>query len=209
MDVDRFDALSRSLSTAGSRRCALTALVSGTLGLFGAQAEETAAKNCKKIKNKAKRKKCLAKARCVPSCAGKVCGDDGCGGVCGVACTGNLTCDNGTCLCPPGQGCGTACCPPGQGCVGGICQGAGTCQPGDNVCTGAVGCNGSNACDCLTRFSDSALVCGNIAPAALCIACDEDGDCVSFGAGAFCAKKVGEGCCDNVTLNTGFCAVPC
>ncbi len=34
---------------------------------------------------------------CVPSCAGKSCGSDGCGGVCGV-CTGGLTCQDGACV---------------------------------------------------------------------------------------------------------------
>ena len=66
MDADRFDALSRSFTATGSRRQALIGLLSGTLGLFGTWVEESAAKNCKKIRNKAKRKKCLARARCVP-----------------------------------------------------------------------------------------------------------------------------------------------
>jgi len=68
MDGFAFDALTRSLTSAGSRRGALAGLVSGTLGLVSTWADEATAKNCKKIKNKKKRKKCLAKARCVPSC---------------------------------------------------------------------------------------------------------------------------------------------
>ncbi|MGV8152536.1 MAG: MopE-related protein, partial [Candidatus Nanoarchaeia archaeon] len=34
---------------------------------------------------------------CTPSCLGKQCGDDGCGGNCGI-CTNNLTCDYGSCV---------------------------------------------------------------------------------------------------------------
>jgi hypothetical protein len=116
MDGFSFDALTRSLTTAGSRRRALAALLLGSLGFLGAQAEETAAKNCKKIKNKKKRKKCLAKAKMTPSCtrncAGKSCGDDGCGGSCGDCFRG--TCQGGVCRCPSGQelcngACMTAC----------------------------------------------------------------------------------------------------
>jgi hypothetical protein len=99
MDGFHFDMLTRSLTTAGSRRRALTGLFIGTLALVGARAEETAARNCKKIKNKRKRKKCRAKGkRCAPRCAGKECGDDGCGGVCGVACTGDAVCQEGSCF---------------------------------------------------------------------------------------------------------------
>ena len=90
MDADRLDALFQSLA-AGSRRRALTGLLSGTLGLFGTWVEESAARTCKKIRNKAKRKKCLARATCVPSCAGKACGSDGCGNACG-SCASGLSC---------------------------------------------------------------------------------------------------------------------
>ena len=44
-------------------------------------------------------------AGCSPDCTGKVCGGDGCGGVCG-ACTGEDTCVDGQCAAP----CNT--CPP-------------------------------------------------------------------------------------------------
>jgi agmatine deiminase len=46
---------------------------------------------------------------CVPSCAGRECGDDGCGGSCG-SCTTGSTCENGACVAdqfePPSYGCG-------------------------------------------------------------------------------------------------------
>ncbi|MCA9607115.1 MAG: hypothetical protein KC619_16025, partial [Myxococcales bacterium] len=52
---------------------------------------------------------------CVPSCVGRTCGDDGCGGSCGTCTTG--TCEAGTCSCTPNcvgrtcgdDGCGGSC----------------------------------------------------------------------------------------------------
>lgn len=37
---------------------------------------------------------------CAPSCGGRVCGDDGCGGSCGT-CSGGQTCSGGKCVTPP------------------------------------------------------------------------------------------------------------
>ena len=67
MDEIRFDSLTRSLTTAGSRRRALVATLGGTLGLLGWQGgDDTAAHNpskgCKKKSGKAK-KKCLKQAK--------------------------------------------------------------------------------------------------------------------------------------------------
>lgn len=62
MVAEHFDSLARSLTVAGSRRNALTLAVSGALSLLGlADAQDVGAKNCKKIKDKKKRKRCLAK----------------------------------------------------------------------------------------------------------------------------------------------------
>ena len=68
-------------------------------------------------------------AECIPNCAGKACGDDGCGGTCG-SCPKGEGCENGQCAksveCTPectgkvcgSDGCGGACgaCAPGQSC---------------------------------------------------------------------------------------------
>jgi len=56
------------------------------------------------------------KTTCTPSCSGKVCGDDGCGGSCG-SCSGSEECENYNCVsaggcgfdidCSPGEACNT------------------------------------------------------------------------------------------------------
>ncbi len=43
---------------------------------------------------------CVPAASCTPSCAGKACGDDGCGGSCG-GCAGGTTCQAGQCVADP------------------------------------------------------------------------------------------------------------
>jgi hypothetical protein len=143
MEASHFDALARSLTAAGSRRRALTGLLLGSLGFLGASVEETAAKNCKKIKNKKKRKKCLAKANgCTPNCDRKICGDDGCGGSCG-SCVAPETCQNGDCKCIPRCAPTNACGP--DGCYG-------SC----GTCTGDPPCSERGVCEC----GDGMELCG-------------------------------------------------
>lgn len=91
MDGSDFDRLTQSLITAGSRRRALGSLVASILGLLGSWSEDAAAKNCRKIKNKAKRKKCLAKAKAILGCP---VGQKPCDGSCIPS---NQCSDNGDC----------------------------------------------------------------------------------------------------------------
>jgi hypothetical protein len=66
-----------------------------------------------------------------PACAGKECGDDGCGGMCGT-CSGQAICVAGLCQCQPicegkqcgDDGCGGDCgaCPLGEGCIVNHCH---------------------------------------------------------------------------------------
>ena len=168
MNVDRFDALSRSLSLTPSRRGALrllAGLVFGSLVTLraGDAAAHDALKACKKKKGKQK-KKCVKKARahnathtaapggqvpaCTPNCAGKNCGLDGCGGLCGSCNDG--TCTDGTCLCRGGE----------EVCQGTCVPKCGTLQiriPGSCTCCGgpSTACpTGSHTC-CSQRCSPS------------------------------------------------------
>jgi hypothetical protein len=89
---------------------------------------------------------------CTPSCTGKACGDNGCGGLCG-SCAFGESCDSGTCtkICVPdctGKQCGPDGCGGSCGTCDGTCSASGqcmgTCVPS---CTGKVcgsdGCSGS------------------------------------------------------------------
>lgn len=104
------------------------------------------------------------KCECIPSCLGKECGDDGCGGSCGQ-CTGGKSCVNGKCQsCIPkcdgkecgDDGCGGLCgtCPADKpNCNDGKCEKV--CKPncsgkscGDDGCGGSCGqCRSDAICD--------------------------------------------------------------
>jgi hypothetical protein len=145
MDGSHFDTLTKRLTAAGSRRRALAGLLIGTLGFLSIPAHEAAAKNCKKIQNKAKRKKCLAKVKALACPAGQkpcrgscisllICCDD-------TDCPGGKTCQNGSCACPagtklcPDQVC-RQCCESKECWINGADQGDGRqCQGGVCVCS--------------------------------------------------------------------------
>jgi hypothetical protein len=101
------------------------------------------------------RSSCTQIVACVPNCAGKTCGSDGCSGVCGT-CTSPLTCGGGgnanLCGCTPTTSCaaqGRTCGSINNGCGIEVCGGA--CPVcGDGVCSG-----GETAATCPSD-------CGNI-----------------------------------------------
>jgi hypothetical protein len=110
MRAKRFAAILLSLSTPSSRRTMLAGLSGGGLTALAAAAPgDVVARK----RHKRKKKRC-----CQADCAGKICGDDGCGGVCGVTCGEFLpysTCCQGTCQYPTGEpGC---CMAPGELCT--------------------------------------------------------------------------------------------
>ena len=106
---------------------------------------------------------------CQPQCEGLLCGDDGCGGECGVCEGAQGECIDGACLCQPSCD-GISCGDDGCGGTCGICDGlqmacvdgACVCQPecGDKEC-GSDGCNGScGKCEGLQdQCVDGACVC--------------------------------------------------
>jgi hypothetical protein len=126
---------------------------------------------------------------CAPTCAGRECGDDGCGGSCGD-CDEGLVCDAaGVCGCgPDALDCGAGCvdtsidrencggcgviCAATEACVGGECR----CQPacagrecGDDGCGGSCGacgddrsCVGGGQCLCLGALTECGEVCVDV-----------------------------------------------
>ncbi|GMV40580.1 MAG: hypothetical protein AMXMBFR64_22960 [Myxococcales bacterium] len=141
---------------------------------------------------------------CTPVCAGKQCGSDGCGGVCGT-CGAGQDCVSGTCqggcapscagkVCGP-DGCGGSCgdCAPGQTCNLGAC--AGGCVPdcAGKVC-GPDGC-GATCGTCAAGQACSGGQCsGTCAPDCAGKTCGADGcggSCGLCGAGQEC---IGGGC---------------
>jgi hypothetical protein len=112
-------------------------------------------------------------APCVPQCGDRLCGDNGCGGTCGL-CASGLECNAGQCRCPAGKDlCGADCfntqtslkhcgecgnaCATGQACESGACK----CPSGQALCNGqcvslatslncgacGVACAGGTACE--------------------------------------------------------------
>ncbi len=142
----------------------------------------------------------LACVSCVPTCSGKECGPDGCGGSCG-ACGDEEKCQGGVCVvvCVPdcsdsecgNNGCGGSCgsCLPGFECIDGICEEP--CQPSCfSAECGPDGCGG---------------VCGYCGPAETCSA---DGQCVPYG---YCGDDIcGDGeSCQNCISDCGECSTGC
>jgi hypothetical protein len=231
MDESRFDALTRSIWIACSRRRARRGLVLGALGLLGWASQEGAEAHdisgkCKKKSGKAK-KKCLKKAKkhkarhtsevpasatssCTPTCAGtKPCGPDGCNGSCGV-CADPETCCGGSCVDIESNTahCGRCnrSCRADQVCEGGVC----TCPGTAHECRGA----------CIPETTCCPGGCG---PTLMCI----DGRCVA-GCGNPNGGETSGGCtltgrlrcgdhitsqsaipcfCERRPDNTSFCAV--
>jgi hypothetical protein len=108
MDATHVLDLLRTISTSPSRRGLLAGLVSGVSIHIPFGSASSSAKQRKRKKKKKSPKSggtcacdpCPA-APCIPRCAGRVCGDDGCGGICGVACLEHEVCEEGTCVCAP------------------------------------------------------------------------------------------------------------
>lgn len=168
MDNRRFDAFTKTLTTGDSpRRTILQVLgasaLAAVVGRFAG--EDAEAKKKRKRKRKKKKQASKPPAVCIPTCDGRTCGDDGCGGSCG-GCGSNQACQDGTCVCacPGGQvclsngSCATVCdeladCADGCSCSGANTEGIKTCAaPGFScealvqVCTGTAGCPPGQTC---------------------------------------------------------------
>jgi len=187
MDADRFDVLVRTLSRTGSRRAAFGALTGGALAAVAAPVAAKHKKKCKKPRllcsgtctNVQKdplncghcghacdvNESCAAGVcACTPDCAGKHCGDDGCGGSCGTCpannCQGTTltteACESGACV-PHLVACGS-----GQVCFGNACC-TKRLEPACHKATVSDGCGGTYppncSHNCCGTGSGGALVC--------------------------------------------------
>jgi hypothetical protein len=172
MDGSRFDTLTRSLSTAGSRRRTLRLLAGSTLGsllIFGSG--PTAAKkggkkkgdggkggkkNDENDKNDKKNEQCGGgKLRCGNDCVNALADPTNCGG-CGTKCDVFHSCRNGACLpCPQFTmrcfgSTSNACInidadPANCGACGITCRKHEVCRGGDCLCTGQT-CQDGSCC---------------------------------------------------------------
>ena len=162
---------------------------------------------------------CVPEGTCKADCEGKVCGDDGCGGLCGN-CAEDQHCSGGQCAdgpCEPDcggkdcgdDGCEGECgqCGEGENCQAGECV-DGPCVPdcgenecGDDGCEGNCGeCGEGKTCvegSCLCEFSDCDGVCCPEGQAchegACCTPTCADVECGDDGCGGLC-----NGCLDIV-----------
>ena len=189
-----FDTLTRSTAAATSRRGYARALVglalagvwSSSLSLDDVEAKKKGRKRKKKRnRNKKSNQGNKSPLSCTPSCADKVCGDDGCGGSCGTCASGEL-CAQGKCV-----------------------IGQGTCDTGQDICVNAEDtCAISDDCMCWTSTSNQTR-CGELHALSnetgLCTTDDDCAELFSNVPGAFCVSSTGDRC----PGEGGFCYAPC
>ncbi|MFH1529930.1 MAG: discoidin domain-containing protein [Pseudomonadota bacterium] len=171
---------------------------------------------------------CYAGSCCTPSCEGRECGDDSCGGSCGTCSTASPACRSGRCVavCHPDcggrscgdDGCGGSCgsCPSGTQCVGGSCRCVPACGGracGDDGCGGSCGscpagavCSGG-ACGCVPACSGRS--CGPDGCGGTCGACATGLICSSQGACVCPGLACGGWCCGSGQVcAAGACCSP-
>ena len=151
---------------------------------------------------------------CVPNCAGRVCGPDGCGGTCG-ACPANSTCApaQNTCLCNAGfvpNQQQTACVQIGGPCNGiskyGYCSGSiwVRCDAAAGVV--ALDCGPGN-CKTIDAQGTGACTCGNITEDGLCVNADfSAGDDVLLACLPGYNVLVAQNCVEETGSASGHCS---
>lgn len=193
MDQVRFDFLARSVGAAVSRRAVASILTAASLGTLATVATQDVADARKKGKKK------RGNARCTPNCSDRTCGNDGCGGSCGV-CEANQICHRGACCRPEPRNatcagrCGTRInncgqqvecsnCPDGR-----VCLSNGSC---------AVACTDNNDCPSLcgkiNTEGNRHCVGGLINPITTCtgtVDCPIGSHCEDMGGGGICIALV-------------------
>jgi hypothetical protein len=161
---------------------------------------------------------------CTPSCTGKACGSDGCGGSCGTCATGT-SCQAFQCkACSPSctgkacgdDGCGGSCgtCASNQDCVSGTCITSQTCAPsckradgsqkecGDNGCGGMCGGCG------IGKVCDASGACVEPGTSGVCDPACGNKECGPDACGGTCgACEAGKGCYEGFCV-TGIACTP-
>ena len=154
---------------------------------------------------------------CTPSCAGKICGSDGCGGECGTCDIGMVCTEDGQCvgmtcegfcgdMSPGGCWCDDKCSlPDNNDCCEDRCEFCpDVCTGGDDCATtcAAVECGMVEACDC--GACDLGMVCeANVCvPDGPCVPDCTDKVCGDDGCGSSCGV-----CGDGETCEAGECVI--
>ena len=164
----------------------------GCVGRCGADGQQTDGKTCSCRADCVAAKNCCAGylqacPACKTRCAGRNCGDDGCGGSCGT-CGGSKTCIDGVCAAP--KTCANRCgydsvTPDGEACsCASYCDAYGNCCPDmKEQCPATTGCKGR---------------CGQLSLSAAGASCSCRFDCA----------KTGD-CCSDATARCGICQPYC
>lgn len=136
---------------------------------------------------------CAPCGACTPSCGGRLCGSDGCGGSCG-ACSAGTRCDDALGRCVSGGGCtrsvGQSCAIDADCCASnGIASRCLDLWGFGRVCTAS--CTTSASCGgmCCARFEDNSMACAHprfCADTSRCTrrideSCTTDADCCADG----------------------------
>jgi len=189
MDADRFDALSRALTDARSRRGALAALLGGTLGLLGLTVTES---KKKKKKKKKKRPTTITPepttqipapppppptcTNCGDECINTLTNRDHCGR-CNRRCDTGKVCRNGGCFA--------------------------TC-PETTPCGPITPCGNTDRCNCVQRADSLENVCIWNGGTEFPVLCEDLIDCSvnPCPSGQVCVDR----CCGSLTK---FCIIPC
>lgn len=158
MHHNEFDALSRLFARGASRRGAMTGFFGCLLAAVPWSANGGNAEAGKRNKKRKRRRRKKSRPGpnplpppvppCAHICATAKCGDDGCGGSCGV-CTGGQTCQSGNCACPEDICAGecVAACPAGSQRESDSCD---CCLSSGTTCTSATSASCCSAtCDFL------------------------------------------------------------
>jgi hypothetical protein len=193
MDGNRFDSLTRSISSRRTLGGAIAGTLAGLLGL-----RDVAAAPCPKGKKRCgtrciPRRNCCTNANCRPGATGRICRNGRCG--CSAARPKNC---GGRCVAAGGC-CSAAECPTGATCsAGGVC----VCPPGQQSCgarcAGAEGTSCSGFATCCSRSCDF-LVGGGTCGSCSGLFCSSGADCCP---GTPCIQNRCGGCLQRAVVCT-------